>query len=83
MLASLVALFLSIAQPAPPAKPEPEEWILQVAIETGGQRFVMRMPAEDYLECEDLRDAWLVDGPRDREGFRSEADCVPTNGPMP
>lgn len=77
MIATLM-MFLALSRPAveltttKPAQP----WALELTIEAWDQRITLRLPAATDLECEELRDTWLVDGPRDREGFRSSVECV-------
>ncbi|HYE70616.1 MAG TPA: hypothetical protein VD932_03735 [Aquabacterium sp.] len=74
MLAA-VLLFLSMVSPTEPAQPQ-DAWVFELVIRTAGQEWTMRMPVDEYLTCEELRDVWLTDGPRDTEDFSSESDCV-------
>lgn len=69
-------LFLATALPTQPPADEPESWTLELVIDAWDQRITLSVPADSYVECEELRDSWLVEGPKDREGWESKADCV-------
>ncbi len=74
MLATLM-LFLSLARSIQPTEP-PTQWAFELVIRAAGQEWTMRIPLDEYLSCEEMRDVWLTDGPRDTEEFESETDCV-------
>lgn len=71
MLALL--MFLAVAHPVEPPQPQ---WAFELTIRAAGHEWTMRMPVDEYLTCEEMRDTWLTEGPRDTEEFSSDSDCV-------